>query len=351
MTPTPGAGAPGPPPPGDTPTPGAAAPGPPKPAPAGVGAAAAGGAGPPGPPDDGSEGTAEPGSDGAGVSGRPGGGQEEPAGALAPADELAGLWGAAAGLVGAARAANTRTAYASDWVRFAGWCDRRGLSALPATPATLGAYLTAAATDPNAAGYTPATLARWVAAVNFAHRRVGHPAPGAHPHVGELLAGIRREHGRPPARRDALVTADLRAILAGLPRSGWPGVVAARRDACLLVLGFARPPTDWRHRPAGWPAGAGQVEHEPDLLAAQDQPAPGGDLPGPVGQEGELGRHRHPAVTGASSSSAASTNSPSACRPIQSPTWAVSWASLTTRRSGSACQRRNRYRSVNPRCS
>ena len=50
----------------------------------------------------------------------------------------------------------------------------------------------------------------------------------------------------------------------------------------------------WRRRPAGWPASAGQVEHEPDLLAAQDQPAPGGDLPGPVGQEGELGRHRHP---------------------------------------------------------
>jgi len=78
-----------------------------------------------------------------------------------------------------------------------------------------------------------------VAAVNFTHRQAGHPAPGAHPHVGELLAGIRRSRGRPPARRDALVTADLRAILAGLPTAGWPGVVAGRRDAALLVLGFA----------------------------------------------------------------------------------------------------------------
>jgi len=166
----------------------------------------------------------------------------EPAGALrapAVAAELAGLLGAAAGLVGAARAANTRTAYGSDWARFAGWCDRRGLSALPATPATLGAYLTAAVTDPAGPAYVPATLARWVAAVNFTHRQAGHPAPRAHPHVGELLAGIRREHGRPPARRDALVTADLRAIPAGLPTAGWPGVVAARRDAALLVLGFA----------------------------------------------------------------------------------------------------------------
>src|SRR5674536_208578 len=120
-----------------------------------------------------------------------------------------------------------------------GWCDRRGLAALPATPATLGAYLTAAVTEVAGPAYVPATLARWVAAVNFTNRQAGHPAPGAHPHVGELLAGIRRSRGRPPARRYALVTADLRAILAGLPAAGWPEVVAGRRDAALLVLGFA----------------------------------------------------------------------------------------------------------------
>ena len=217
--------------PGDTPTPGAAAPGAPAPAGPGLGAPAGVLAAAP-----------EPGTDGAGVAGPAVDGQVEPVGAPrapAVAGELAGLLGAAAGLVGAARAANTRTAYGSDWARFAGWCAQRDLAALPATPATLGAYLTAAVTEVAGPAYVPATLARWVAAVNFTHRQAGHPAPGAHPHVGELLAGIRREHGRPPARRDALVTADLRAILAGLPRSGWPGVVAGRRDAALLVLGFA----------------------------------------------------------------------------------------------------------------
>jgi integrase len=193
-----------------TPTPGAAAPG--APPPATLAADAVGTL----------DAESEPGTDG-----------------VEPAGELAGLLAAAAGLVGAARAANTRTAYASDWARFAGWCAQRDLPALPATPATLGAYLTAAVTEVAGPAYVPATLARWVAAVNFTHRQAGHPAPGAHPHVGELLAGIRREHGRPPARRDALVTADLRAILAGMPGTGWPGVVAGRRDAALLVLGFA----------------------------------------------------------------------------------------------------------------
>ena len=247
--------------PGDTPTPGAAAPGPPTPgdtpgapppagavvgAPAGVLAARAvpgsGGAGLV-EPSAGGVGTldaeSEPGTNGAGVAGPAVDGQVE----------LAGLLGAAARLVGAARAANTRTAYASDWARFTGWCDQRGLAALPATPATLGAYLTAAVTDPAGPAYVPATLARWVAAVNFTHRQAGHPAPGAHPHVGELLAGIRRSPGRPPARRDALVTADLRAILAGVPTAGWPGVVAGRRDAAVFVLGFAGVPPDRAGRP------------------------------------------------------------------------------------------------------
>src|SRR5664279_3486313 len=217
--------------PGDTPTPGAVAPGAPTPAAVTVGNLAGVLAAAP-----------EPGTDGAGVAGPAVDGRVQPAGALrapAVAGELAGLLGTAAGLVGAARAANTRTSYASDWTRFAGWCAQRDLASLPATPATLGAYLTAAATEVAGPAYVPATLARWVAAVNFTHRQAGHPAPGAHPHVGELLAGIRRSRGRPPARRDALVTADLRAILAALPTAGWPAVVAGRRDAAVLVLGFA----------------------------------------------------------------------------------------------------------------
>src|SRR5664280_799947 len=137
--------------PGDTPTPGAAAPGAPAPAGPGLGAPAGVLAAAP-----------EPGTDGAGVAGPAVDGQVEPVGAPrapAVAGELAGLLGAAAGLVGAARAANTRTAYASDWARFAGWCAQRDLAALPATPATLGAYLTAAVTEVAGPAYVPATPA------------------------------------------------------------------------------------------------------------------------------------------------------------------------------------------------
>src|SRR5664280_2231864 len=151
-----------------TPTPGAAAPGPPTPATLAVGGV----------------GTldAESGSDTDGA---------------AVAGELAGLLGAAAGLVAAARAANTRTAYGSDWARFAGWCAQRDLAALPATPATLGAYLTAAVTDPAGPAYVPATLARWVAAVNFTHRQAGQDRP----QVGGDQGVPAGDPGRPAHRR------------------------------------------------------------------------------------------------------------------------------------------------------
>src|SRR5450759_4990848 len=125
----------------------------------------------------------------------------------------------------------------------------------PANPRTSKAASRRPATTPGQpVPGRPARIARRSAVTSASRRAGGRPrerripasssptcgcAPGAHPHVGELLAGIRRSRGRPPARRDALVTADLRAILAGLPGTGWPGVVAGRRDAALLVLGFA----------------------------------------------------------------------------------------------------------------
>src|SRR5674536_397883 len=168
----------------------------------------------------------------AGVAGPSVDGWVEPAGALrapAVAGELAGLLAAAAGLVGSARAANTRTAYGSDWAWFAGWCAQRDLAALPATPATLGAYLTAAVTDPAGPTYVPATLARWVAAVNFTHRRRRPPRPrGAPAH--------RRAAGRdPPLPR---------------PAAGAPGRAGHRRPAgdpgrhaeVRLARGGGRPP-------------------------------------------------------------------------------------------------------------
>jgi integrase len=163
--------------------------------------------------------------------------------ALTPApDDLGGLLVEAAELLGQAKARNTLVGYDVDWHRFDAWCARHGMASLPATPTTVAAYLTEATGHGGRRGdgYAPSTLTRWLAAINHRHRMAGHAAPGHHPHVAELLIAIRRTRARPPARKDALLLDDLRGLLDHVRRQDrWPGVVAATRDVCLLLVGFA----------------------------------------------------------------------------------------------------------------
>ena len=138
--------------------------------------------------------------------------------------------------------ASTRAAYGADWARFTAWCHRTGHPALPASPRVVGDYLAEAAAliDETArAVYAPATLARWVAGINAAHRAAGHPAPGADPLVAATLRGIRATRRTPPRRAKPLRLEQLSIILARIDRAHWPAAVKGRRDTALLLLGFA----------------------------------------------------------------------------------------------------------------
>jgi hypothetical protein len=53
----------------------------------------------------------------------------------------------ARGFIEAAKAANSRRAYRSDWRHFESWCRSHGLACLPAAPETIALYLTALAAD------------------------------------------------------------------------------------------------------------------------------------------------------------------------------------------------------------
>jgi integrase len=129
-----------------------------------------------------------------------------------------------------AKAPATRRAYRADWEDFTAWCSARGIVALPATPATVGLYLSA-----RAATHRPSTLARRLSAIAKAHQAQGLPSPATleHPEVGEILKGIRRVHGVAPHQKRALSTADLLQILAHLDE-GLLGV----RDRALILIGF-----------------------------------------------------------------------------------------------------------------
>ncbi|GGM16208.1 tyrosine-type recombinase/integrase [Nakamurella endophytica] len=163
-------------------------------------------------------------------------------------DAAARVWEA----VDRSTASATKAAYRSDWARFERWCHEQGQAWLPAHPLTVAAYVTEAAGQQRPPGlgesgfaarwrYSPATLARWVSSINQFHTAAGLDAPGRAEVVRRALAGIRRARATPPARRAPLLLDDVKTLLETLRPAfhQWPAGVIARRDAALLLLGFA----------------------------------------------------------------------------------------------------------------
>jgi len=131
--------------------------------------------------------------------------------------------------VDAATAANTRRAYRSDWADFTAWCERHGLTALPATPETVALYLAALAGVAKVS-----TVQRRLTAIAKAHRAACYDTPTKSEAVHLTMRGIRRTHGVAPTQKAPAVLADLRAMLAVLPNT-----LIGTRDRALLLLGFA----------------------------------------------------------------------------------------------------------------
>lgn len=151
---------------------------------------------------------------------------------LKPSSELApeiieSLAGLARGYAGVSMAANTRTAYASDWRDFEAFCQEIGAATLPASSATVALYLTA-----RAQVHSVATLGRRLAAIRTAHK-VANETPPAGGELRQVWAGIRRAHGRPPAQKRALVADDVRRAVQAMPNT-----LAGLRDRALILVGF-----------------------------------------------------------------------------------------------------------------
>jgi integrase len=103
------------------------------------------------------------------------------------------------------------------------------MTALPATPQVVGAYLAAAGE-----GYAMQTLRRRVAAIARASGVAGHPLDTKHPAIRESLRGIGRTHGSRGRRSAALTTTELKK-LSRVCEAG----LAGDRDRALLLVAFA----------------------------------------------------------------------------------------------------------------
>lgn len=140
-----------------------------------------------------------------------------------------------------ARARSTTRAYTSDWNHFLHWCNRNGLSPLPAAPHTIALYITALAAD-----HRPSTISRRLTVINQAHRLAGRDAPTS-AEVTDVLKGIRRQQGTwAKAKNPLLPTLSRRQSSRSDPRTAPPWT--ARRLTC----GFHRTHRPTRGR-ARWP--------------------------------------------------------------------------------------------------
>ena len=142
----------------------------------------------------------------------------------------------------AAQSANTMRAYRSDWVAWSAWCAAEGRTSLPADPLDVAVYLATAADTlrpDGAPAFSPSTLDRKSAAIAAVHAANGLPSPTRSDVVRLTLRGIRRARRSQPKRKRPVLLQTLEALLAERPEPGWPNGVARRRDALLLLVGFA----------------------------------------------------------------------------------------------------------------
>lgn len=142
-----------------------------------------------------------------------------------------------------AHAENTRRTYAAQWAAFEAWCVDRGLSALPAAPDVVAAFLTDRGRTRRIA-----TVRLGAAAIRAAHRAAGEADPTAAPRVALTLRGIARQHAANPdaAPRQARPLTYDEAVslltLARQPERGGSTTRAATRrgllDAVIVALLF-----------------------------------------------------------------------------------------------------------------
>jgi site-specific recombinase XerD len=132
-------------------------------------------------------------------------------------------------LAKAEKAASTRKAYGTDFRLFKAYCDAKGVSALPASPETVAAYIAAEAQTAK-----PSTIGRRVAAIRYAHKLAGIETPTDAEGVKATMRGIRRTFGGARNKKAPAVAAKMLGMVATAPEG-----LAGLRDRALLLLGFA----------------------------------------------------------------------------------------------------------------
>lgn len=134
-------------------------------------------------------------------------------------------------LLAASLAPNTRLAYGKQLRAFLAFCtDELNAPALPASPATVAAYIAKLSSGKKSVS----SISQALAAIRLIHRRANAADPTSAELVRTAAAGARRLLGTAPHKKAAATVDIIRELIDGLDRSTLQG----KRDAAILLLGF-----------------------------------------------------------------------------------------------------------------
>jgi integrase len=148
----------------------------------------------------------------------------------APAADFEALVAKARAFVLASKSVNTLRGYRSDWSDWVNWTAAHQLRAFPADSTAVALYLTDRSTTLRAS-----SLARRLNAIAFHHHQAGVlDSPTSAPLVRATFQGIRREIGIAQSFKRALLTPEIRRIVACCPET-----LAGLRDRALILTSYA----------------------------------------------------------------------------------------------------------------
>lgn len=138
-----------------------------------------------------------------------------------------------------ATADNTNLAYQKDWSHFSSWCRRRGVDPISGSPCpnpqVIGLYITECASPQNSSPpLSVSTIERHLSGISWNYQQRGFNLDRSDRHIATVLAGIRREHAKPPQQKEAISAQDIIDMISILPFD-----LRGMRDKAILLIGYA----------------------------------------------------------------------------------------------------------------
>ncbi|KIC44865.1 tyrosine-type recombinase/integrase, partial [Tateyamaria sp. ANG-S1] len=158
---------------------------------------------------------------------------------VAASGSLERLVETARGYAEQARAENTNKAYKADWAHFGSWCRRRGAEPLSGQftpdPQLIALYIAELASPQGPApALAVSTIERRLSGLAWNYQQRGQYLDRKDRHIATVLAGIRRQHGKPPIQKEPISPHELLQMVATLTFG-----LRDLRDRAILFIGYA----------------------------------------------------------------------------------------------------------------